>query len=91
MLPYPRKNNLLTIFSRGLRALKTYVLLSFLWSISVNGLYQCDPTNIGNSSTHNTKLIGYFPIVLLKLLYEGRSIGNENSPVNPKVLYLHTS
>ena len=23
--------------------------------------------------------------------YEGRSICNENSPVNPKVLYLHTS
>ena len=27
---------------------------------------QCYP-NIGNSSTHDTRLIGYFPIVLMKL------------------------
>ena len=30
-------------------------------------------------------------LLVLSPLYEGRSICNENSPVNPKVLYLHTS
>ena len=30
-------------------------------------------------------------LFLNRLMYEGRSICNENSPVNPKVLYLYTS
>ena len=33
---------------------------------------------------HELKRVDY-------LTYEGRSICNENSPVNPTVLYLHTS
>ena len=33
----------------------------------------------------------YVNVLYLYLFYEGRSICNENSPVNPKVLYLHTS
>ena len=33
----------------------------------------------------------YVDIAVYLLSYEGRSICNENSPVYPKVLYLHTS
>ena len=38
-------------------ALETHVLLSFLWSIACNQRY---PTDIENSSTQNTRPIGYF-------------------------------
>ena len=33
----------------------------------------------------------FFNDIRGECIYEGRSICNENSTVNPKVLYLHTS
>ena len=42
---------------------------------------------ISQYNPHSTKLC-FIPNCTM---YEGRSICNENSPVNPKVLYLHTS
>ena len=36
-------------------------------------------------------LLDVFVLITQMLIYEGRSICNENRPVNPKVLYFHTS
>ena len=68
MFPNPRKNNLVTIFSQEhVLEPKKHVLLSFCGQFSVMACNQYYPTNIENSSTQYTILIGYFPIVLMKL------------------------
>ena len=49
-----------------LGALKTHVFLSFLWSV----VCKCPVINVTQHTlkivTQNTRLIGYFPIVLMK-------------------------
>ena len=46
--------------------------------------------NVGESQSKLADLF-YDHNCVQQYMYEGRSICNENNPVHPKVLYLHTS
>ena len=51
-----------------------------------------DPRHhIGKLQKHKEPFLARLCKIQVELLYEGCSICNENSPVNPKVLFLHTS